>query len=280
MEANIHSFWHAARIIVLVGLIFYLSFSALLLILQSHMVYYPTRDIERTPDEVGLSYEKVEFTSNDGTVLTGWFVPARAERGVILFCHGNGGNISHRIESIRVFHDLGLSTFIFDYRGYGLSRGRPTEEGTYEDADAAWRYLVEVRRIPRDRIIIFGRSLGGAVASRLANDHTPKILIIESSFTSIGDMGAHLFPWLPVRLLARFHYTTLTYLREVKCPVLVVHSRDDDLIPFAHGRALFEAAPEPKEFLILHGTHNDGFLVSGKSYVDGLNGFVSRYFGL
>jgi len=198
---------------------------------------------------------------------------------VILFCHGNAGNISHRLESIQVFHRLGLSTFIFDFRGYGQSEGRPTEQGTYLDAEAAWHYLVRERQMSPTEIIIFGRSLGGSIAAWLAQDHTPKALIIESTFTSVRDIAAELYPYLPVRWLCRFNYNAMDYLHQLNCPVLIVHSRDDEMISFSHGRRLFETANEPKEFLEIMGTHNEGFMTSAKRYEDGLDSFISKHAG-
>jgi len=252
----------------------------MLFVSQSRLVYHPQRDIIATPDQIGLSYEVVAFEAADGVRLSGWFVPAEgAPRGVILFCHGNAGNISHRLESIRLFHHLGLSTFIFDYRGYGQSKGKPTERGTYLDAEAAWRYLVQERQVSPVEIIVFGRSLGGAIGAWLAQDHTLRALIVESTFTSVGDMGAQLYPYLRVRLLSRFDYNAVGYLSKVDCPVLVVHSRDDEMIPFSHGRRLFDAAGEPKAFLEIRGTHNEGFVTSAERYQDGLDSFVSRYAG-
>jgi fermentation-respiration switch protein FrsA (DUF1100 family) len=205
-------------------------------------------------------------------------VPARQERGVILFFHGNAGNISHRLDTLEIFHTLGLSTFIIDYRGYGQSEGRPSEQGTYLDAEAAWRYLVEQRQVPPERMIIFGRSLGGAVAAWLAQAHPPRALILESTFTSLPDMAATYLPFLPVRSLARFDYNTLARLPDIHCPVLVVHSPDDEVVPYSHGRQLFEAASEPKEFLELRGGHNEGFLISD-NYQAGLEAFIARYAG-
>lgn len=198
-------------------------------------------------------------------------------RGVVLFCHGNAGNISHRLDSIRIFHHLRLSTFIFDYRGYGTSEGKPSEKGTYLDAEAAWHYLIEKLHVPSTRVILFGRSLGCAIATRLAQDHTPKALIIESTFTSIPDIAADIYPFLPVRLLARFDYNAMEYIKRVNCPVLIIHSRNDDIIPFRHGRQLFEAASKPREFLEITGTHNDGFMASGKSYEEGLDLFLRNH---
>ena len=270
-----HMFWSV--IPVFVGS--YIGLVTILMVFQSHFIYFPEREITVTPAEIGLSYEAVCFETADGVKLSGWFVPAERSRGVVLFCHGNAGNISHRLESVQVFHRLGLITFIFDYRGYGQSEGKPTEQGTYLDAEAAWRYLVQKQQVDPTEIIIFGRSLGGAIAAWLARDHPPKALIIESTFTSVRDIGAELYPYLPVRLLSRFDYNAMDYLRQVNCPVLIVHSRDDEMVSFSHGRRLFEAANEPKEFLEIAGTHNEGFMTSAKRYEDGLDSFISAHVG-
>ncbi len=254
----------------------YLTFAGFLFIFQSHYIYYPERVLSVTPHSIGLQFESVSFETTDGVQLSGWFVPSESARGVILFCHGNAGNISHRLDSIQIFHQLGLDVFIFDYRGYGQSEGKPTEQGTYKDAEAAWRYLIEERQVKPNEVIIFGRSLGGAVASWLAQSHTPGGLILESTFTSLPDVAAGLYPYLPVRLLLRFEYNTAEYLGRVNCPVLIVHSRDDEIMPFSHGRRLFDMASEPKKFLEISGTHNEGFITSGKDYEDGLHTFISQ----
>jgi len=252
-------------------------FIALLYIFQSHYVYYPERILSADPSRIGLQFENVYFETADGVKLSGWFVPSDSTRGVILFCHGNAGNISHRLESIQIFHRLGLDVFIFDYRGYGKSEGKPTEQGTYKDAEAAWRHLIEERQLAPSEIIMFGRSLGGAVAPWLAQRYTPRALILESTFTSLRDVAATLYRYLPVRLLLRFEYNTAEYLSRVNCPVLIVHSRDDEIMPFSHGWQLFEVAREPKEFLEITGTHNEGFITSGKHYEEGLDAFISEY---
>jgi len=252
-------------------------FIALLFVLQSRYVYYPDRILLADPGAIELHFESISFETTDGVKLSGWFIPSERARGVILFCHGNAGNISHRLDSIQIFHRLGLDVFIFDYRGYGQSQGKPTESGTYQDADAAWRYLIEERQVTPTEIIVSGRSLGRGVASWLAQSHTPGALILESTFNSIRDIAARLYPFLPVRLLLRFEYNTADYLGRVSCPVLIVHSREDEIMPFSHGRRLFEVANEPKRFLELTGTHNEGFLTSGKRYEEGLNAFISEY---
>ena len=237
----------------------------------------PSRAVEQSPSAVGLSYEPVKLVTSDNIKLDGWFIPAPENRGVLLFFHGNAGNISHRVDSLLLFNRLGFSTLIFDYRGYGRSQGRPSEAGTYIDAEAAWQYLTGKRAIAPSRIILFGRSLGAAVAVRQAAEHSPGALIVESSFTSVPDLAAELYPFLPVRWLTRFDYNVQQNMLHVSCPVLVVHSRDDEIIPFRHGQALFETANEPKQFLELRGGHNDGFLVAGRAYTHKLDEFLSTW---
>jgi hypothetical protein len=193
----------------------------------------------------------------------------------LLFFHGNAGNISHRLDSIRIFADLGLDVFIFDYRGYGLSEGSPSEPGTYRDATAAWRWLTGERGLAPGQILLFGRSLGAAVALELATRVEPAGVILESAFTSVPDLGAAIYPWLPVRLLSRYRYDNLGRIASVRAPLLVVHSRGDEIVPFRQGQALFAAASEPKRFLELQGGHNDGFLASGVGYRRGLAEFLA-----
>jgi len=267
----------SAVLIVITIAAAYLVFAGFIFVFQSHYVYYPEGELIADPANIGLEFESVHFETADGVKLFGWFIPADNARGVILFCHGNAGNISHRLDSIQIFHRLGLDVFIFDYRGYGQSEGSPTEEGTYQDAEAAWQYLIETRQTDPSQIIIFGRSLGGAVASWLAQSHQPGALILESTFTSLPEVAATHYPYLPVRFLLRFQYNTAEYLGRIDCPVLIVHSRDDEIMPFSHGRRLFEIAGEPKELLEIHGTHNEGFITSGKLYEQGLEAFISRY---
>lgn len=258
----------------------YVALVLTLFFFQSHLLYLPnvpTRDVVVTPDDAGLAYESVTITTEDRVTLDGWFIPGREARGVLLFFHGNAGNISHRLDTLKVFNDLGLTTLIFDYRGYGRSEGEPSEEGTYRDAEAVWRFVTEGRRVPAREVVLFGRSLGAAVAAHLATRHTPGALIIESAFTSIPDLAAELYPFLPARRLARFRYSTQADLVSVLCPLLIVHSRDDEIIPFAHGQRLFAVANEPKQLLELRGGHNDGFLVSRRAYMDGLHTFLQMH---
>jgi fermentation-respiration switch protein FrsA (DUF1100 family) len=246
---------------------------------QAHLLYFPnvpSRRIEATPADAGLAYVAEVIRAPDGPRLRGWWVPAETARATVLFLHGNAGNISHRVDSLRILHQLGLNTFIFDYRGYGRSEGTPSEQGTYRDAEAAWEYLIRKHGVAPRRLVVFGRSLGGAIAAWLASRHRPGALVLESTFTSVPDLAAQLYPFLPVRWLSRFRYSTEEHLRGVSCPVLIVHSPEDEIVPFSHGLQLFSGAREPKELLRIRGGHNDGFLVSGTSYTEGLRGFLER----
>ena len=249
--------WRIARVAVLA----YVGAGVILVIFQSKYVYLPKRDLETTPDEWAMAYEDVSLTAADGVKLHGWYVRSKAKTsraGVVLFCHGNAGNISHRIYTIQQLAWMGVDVFIFDYRGYGKSAGKPSEKGTYLDAEAAWDYLVEQRGLAPEEIVIFGRSLGGSIAAHLAKDRKPAAVVIESTFANITDLAAKMMPLFPVRLMCRFDYDTEEYVRQITSPVLVIHSRDDDMIPFEHGRRVFEAANDPKEFLEITGTHNEG----------------------
>jgi len=262
--------WH----LISVGGTMYLAILVVLFLLQGRMLYLPDPALIATPKALNLAFEDVRITTDDGVVLHGWLVPGQTSGPVLLFFHGNAGNISHRLESLRVFNRLGLTTLIIDYRGYGQSTGSPTEEGTYRDAEAAWRHLTQERGIDPRRIIVFGRSLGGGVAVWLAARVKPAALIIESTFTSVPDLAAKIYPWLPVRWLARFRYDSQEKISSVKAPVLVAHSRNDEIVPFSHGKQLFEAAPMPRRLMVLRGGHNDGFIVSMDDYLRGLRLFI------
>lgn len=253
----------------------YLLLLVLTFFFQGRMVFFPDSQMAGTPGSIGLDYEDVQLRASDGVKLHGWFVPSPGGRGTALFCHGNAGNISHRLEMIEIIHRLGLNCLIFDYRGYGRSQGSPSEQGLYRDAEAAWTWLVQDKEVNPASIICWGRSLGGPVAAWLARDKGPGAVIIESTFTSLPDLGQKIYPFLPVKLISRLRFPTQKYVRNLNCPVLVVHSTGDELVPFAFGERLYKAAPDPKQFLAIRGGHNDGFVVSGQAYVQGLNDFLS-----
>ena len=247
-------------------------------LMQGRMLYLanvPGRSLEATPENAGMAFEDLWLKTEDGVDIHGWFVQGNSDR-VVLFFHGNAGNISHRLYSIRQFLDLGLSVLIIDYRGYGQSGGRVNEPGLDRDADAAWRYLTEERAIPGNDIVIFGRSLGGSVAAKLASQVEPRALIVESTFTSVPDAAQDVYPWLPARWLSRLRHATKEYIRDVDVPVLVVHSRDDEIIPYHHAEEIFAAANEPRTMLTLRGGHNDAIATDEDNYMAGLRSFLAR----
>lgn len=264
------------------ALLFIITISFLLFIfvrfLEYKSLYYPFRTIEMTPEEIGLAYETVTLTAGDGVQISGWFIPAESSRGTVLFAHGNGGNISHRLDKIRILNDLNANTFIFDYRGYGMSKGRPSETGLYRDAQAAYEYLVNEKKIPSGEIIGYGESLGGAVIISLAENHELGGLIIESAFTSVRDMGKRIFPFIP-EILYKSRFDSLSRMQNIRYPMLIMHSRDDEIVPYDMGKRLFEAAGTPKKFVELRGGHNDGFLVSKKLYMRALDSFLGSIRG-
>ena len=229
---------------------------------QSKYVYFPAKNITTTPAETGLYYEDIIIKTSDGISISAWYIPVENNRATILFFHGNGGNISHHIDFIEMFYNLNLSTFIIDYRGYGKSEGMPSEEGTYLDAEASWNYLVKEKKINPSNIIIYGRSLGGAIGARTAEKNKPFALILDSTFTTITEIGVKQYPYLPVRKFFKFKYNTVDYLKNIKIPVLILHSRKDSYIPFSHAQELFEAAGGSiKDLVEVSGDHNTNFTV-------------------
>jgi fermentation-respiration switch protein FrsA (DUF1100 family) len=258
---------------------------------ESANLYIPSRIPSGVlPGSFGLASEDVALRAADGVKLAGLFLPAAAfrpgiltepvegplasARWVLLYCHGNAGNITHRFFKANIFHRLGLGVLLFDYRGYGRSEGRPTEQGTYADAEAAWNFLTQVKKIPPERIVIYGESLGCAVAVETARRHRARALILESPFTSVADMADVVFPHVPLRWIVTYRYDNLAKIPLVDAPLLVMHSRDDDIVPFALGRRVFEAAAEPKTFFEMKGDHNEGYLDTGSAYPRAILSFL------
>jgi len=257
--------------------IIYGLFAGYVYLFQNRLIYVPYHDLYTDPGDAGLDFKDVYLTTADNIIIHGWFVPGpeEEEKGVVLFCHGNAGNISHRLQTLEYLHSLNMSTLIFDYRGFGKSQGSPHEQGTYKDVRAAWDYLTKDRGINQERIFIMGRSLGGAVAADLAAEKSPAGIVLESTFTSIPDIGKDIFFFLPVKLLAKYSYSTKEKLQRFTSPVMIIHSPEDEIIPFRHGRNLYEQAPEPKYFLEIQGDHNSGFQLSRDKYLHGLGEFFS-----
>ncbi len=243
--------------------------------IEKRLVFFPTAEISQTPAAVGLAYEEVFFSTGDGLRLHGWFVPGSGDVTWVWF-HGNGGNISHRVEELdSLRRKLEINQFIFDYRGYGRSEGTPSEEGTYQDARAVLAYLHSRPDVAAGKIVYFGRSLGAAVAVELATSYPPLGLVLVAAFTSVEDMAQLMFPYLPVRFMVKGHYDSLRRIRQVRSPLLVMHGNLDTTVPLSQGEKLFRAANAPKRFHLLTGVgHNDTYR-AGQGYWETLDEFLA-----
>lgn len=242
---------------------------------EKNNLYFPTSVLEGDPGDVALSFEDVYLKTEDGIKLHGWFIPNKNSHHALLHFHGNAGNISHRLHDIQRFHQFGLNVFVFDYRGYGKSEGSPTEMGTYFDAKAAYHFLLNEKGFKEKEIILFGESLGGAVAIDLCTKANPAGLICQSTFTSTEEIAKEIYPFLPVKLFISFKYDSISKIGKVAIPKLFMHSRDDEIVEFHHGQKLFETAPHPKEFFEMQGGHNEGFLTT-KGYNEAIKTFLDK----
>jgi len=245
--------------------------------MESGFIFYPEKSLIGTPADLGLEYEEALFSATDGVQLHGWFIPGKGPF-TLLWCHGNAGNISHRLDNIRLLHDLvGVHIFIFDYRAYGRSAGKVSEQGTYRDAEGALAYLRSRSDLNSTHIVYFGRSLGSAVAVNLAVKENPAGLILESPFLSIREMAKIIFPFLPLGPFLRIRYDSLAKIAQVGCPLLIIHGDRDGVIPYSQGKRLYTAAPEPKKFYTIRGAgHNDTYIVGGEEYFATLKCFLAK----
>lgn len=252
----------------------------LMFAMQSRLLFQPGipgRALAGTPADLGLAFQELRLQTADGTVIHGWYVPPPPGGSgySVLHLHGNAGNISHRLAWLPILQRAGVGALLLEYRGYGQSEGAPSEDGLHLDAQAGWDWLRGERGLPAERILLFGESLGGAVAARLATEVDAAGLVLFSAFTSVPDIAAHHYRWLPVRQLARLWFPTGDYLASTRMPVLLMHSPDDEIVPFAHAHALLQAAPEPRFFIQTTGDHNGGFLQSESLITEGLRAFVA-----
>jgi len=245
---------------------------------EKRLVYVPFRTLEVTPKELGLRFEEARLVTEDGVTLHGWFLPVDGSRFTVLVCHGNAGNISHRLDRALLMQaKLRTDVFLFDYRGYGLSEGTPDEQGTYRDARAAHRYLSTARGVMPGNLIIFGESLGAAVALQLALEVPARALVLEAPFTSIGDMARGMLPIPFPGVLLRTKYDNIGKIGGLRMPLLILHGDLDTTVPFAQGRRLFGAAPEPKSFFPIPGAgHNDTYIVGGDPYWQAWTEFLAE----
>ncbi len=242
-------------------------------------LYCPSKEIKHTPEETGLKFEDVTFVTEDDIRLNGWWIPHKKARGTVIMFHGNGGNIGGRVAAADDLHSLRLNVFLFDYRGYGRSRGITTEKGTYKDARAAYEYVrMRYQNVEKPPVILYGRSLGGAVAAQCALDKPIKGLILESTFSSTSDMAREMYPWLPIHSIITFKYNTVDKIEKVSVPLLISGSVDDNMIPSSQGKKVFDRAKEPKRWIDLTGGHNDAGWMSSPAYWKTLEEFVNKIF--
>jgi uncharacterized protein len=245
--------------------------------LERLFVYFPERLLEGDPGTIGLAFQELRLTTTDGISLHGWFVPHAEANVTILLLHGNGGNISHRLPWTEIIHGLKAHVMLFDYRGYGRSAGRPFEQGLYRDAAAAYNWWARERAPRGERLVLFGESLGGAVAVDLAARTQPAGLILQSTFTSARDMARTMMPLGLLQPLAGVYFDSATKIGGVKCPKLFIHGSRDPIVPIRLGRGLFERAPEPKSFYEVPGAgHNDLPWEAGPEYQTRLRLFLEK----
>lgn len=238
--------------------------------------FHPSRRMEGDPSAVGLAFEDVVFFASDGTRLHGWWIPHPEARGAVLYCHGNAGNISTRLQVASGLHALGVNVFLFDYRGYGHSRGIPSESGLLKDTEAAYEVVRARYDVEDPPVIVYGASLGGAPATVLAASRPVRGLVLEGAFTSAIDVGERWFPWLPVRAIARYRFDALSPMMGLRLPKLIAHSTRDRVIPFDLGKQLFVAAPEPKQFVALLGEHGEAGWEETPAFHDALRRFFAE----
>jgi fermentation-respiration switch protein FrsA (DUF1100 family) len=251
----------------------------LLVFLEKQLIYYPGRVLEETPKSVGLVFEDVFLDVENGVKIHGWFIKTSPDPAAptVIFSHGNAGNIANRLDRIAGLRELGADFLLYDYRGYGQSTGEPDEEGTYRDGRAAYDYLVNTRYVDPSRIVLMGESLGCAITLQLALDRRIAGVVLEAPFASIRHMARAVYPFLPVGPFVRTRYDNLEKVARLKVPLFVAQGTLDEIIPIAQGRMVFDAAPEPKEFLAIDGAgHNNVYLKGGLRYRRALADFISR----
>lgn len=244
--------------------------------LEDRFIFHPDRVITRTPRDIGLTFEEIFFITSDGVRLHGWFIPRADAHTTFVWFHGNAGNISDRLLNIKLLHEkIRSHIFIFDYRGFGRSEGRVSEAGTYLDGDAAIRYLLE-RAGPDSSLVLFGRSLGAAIAAEMATRFDCRGLILESPFVSVGEMARAIFPSLPIGPLLQTRYDVIEKVRRVKSPLLVLHGDADEVVPFEQGKRVFDAAVSDRKTFhtIVGANHNNTFVVGGEGYFEALRDFI------
>ena len=251
------------------------GFVALIRFVEYTSVFYPARPLAGDPADIGLPFEDVYLTTADHVRIHGWLVRSPDAKATLIYLHGNAGNIGDRVEKVGLFHQIDLNVLIIDYRGYGKSQGRPTEQGIYADALSAYDYLKGRPDLKDQKVIVYGSSIGGAVAVDLASKKDIDGLIIDSSFTSAADMAKTIYPFLPAFLL-KTKLDSINKIGKISVPKLFLHSPEDEVVPYALGRKLYDAAPEPKRFFEIIGGHNEGHLHDEDKIQNGIAKFLKE----
>ncbi|MEW6040647.1 MAG: alpha/beta hydrolase [Elusimicrobiota bacterium] len=251
-------------------------------VLEQNAIFYPYKKIELTPRDLGMNYEDVYIKTDDNVKLNGWFIPVKdkAKRKTaitILYLHGNAGNISHRVEIAKVFNEYDYNFFIVDYRGFGKSNGIPSEKGTYRDALAAYNYLITREDINPEKIVLYGQSLGGAIAIDLATKVKIAAIITEASLSSTIAVAKNVYPFLPLGLMMTQKFDALSKVDKITAPKLFIHSMDDEIVSFSQGEELFKKAKEPKEFMLARGGHNSSFFIYTDEYIKRIKIFLKNH---
>ncbi len=243
--------------------------------LQRKSIFFPVKNVEITPEYFGLSFEEAHPETADNLRLNSWFIPSQVTPLTLLFFHGNGGNISHRLHKVSQLHNLGVSVFLIDYRGYGRSQGRPSVAGLYKDTKAALAFLIRKKKIKPQQIVLYGESLGTALAVSLAAGNNLGGLILEGAFSCGRDMAKIVFPYLPACFIPNI-FRSLKDITKVKQPKLFIHSKADEIVPIRLAKKLYQRAPEPKDFLELVGGHNTAYIDSSDKYLKAIKAFLSN----
>lgn len=253
----------------------FLFISAFLRGIERKTIFFQLKDIEATPEYFGLPFEDIYINAADKTKLHGWFIPNPQSSLVLLFFHGNGGNISHRLHKVSQLYQLGVSLFLLDYRGYGNSCGKPSVSGIYKDAEAALGYLLSEKKVELSSLVLYGESLGTALAVKLASCYKTGGLILDGAFSCGRDMAKIIFPYLPSCCIPDI-FNSLKIIKLVRQPKLFIHSKVDEIVPFRLAEKLYRKAEEPKEFSTLIGGHNTFYIDSLTQYLSAIKAFLAK----
>ena len=260
--------WSMFRILLLVVVLL----PVVTVFAQKSMVFVPSKAVKFSPADININFEEIQLGENK---LNCWWIPVKNKHAkTVIFCHGNAGNLSNRLDTVAFYHKvLNCSLMIFDYSGYGKSGGKVGETQCYKDVRVVYDYVIDELKVKPEDVVIHGRSLGGAVAVDLVKDKPCAGLIMESTFTSVPDMADEMVPIFPIQWFISIGFSSIDKIDKVEVPLLLIHSKGDEIIPYKMGRSLFKKANEPKFWLEISGDHNGGWLESEKVYSKGMQDF-------